>query len=159
MPSASANARASLVVRFGLRGIGGVGVGVDGAELAQRQRLVSTRLLLPGQVERLTGMLPGLIDASGEEIDRAELPEVGDMTAAQARPCGDRPGAPPPGARGPRRGVPCGRTPNPGPQRWPLTRPFAGGATEGQALLEHPDGRFQVPLGEVQAAEERAGKR
>src|SRR5882724_11774904 len=34
---------------------------------------------------------------------------------------------------------------------------MAGGATEGQALLEHPDGRFQVPLGEVQAAKARAG--
>src|SRR5262249_42608301 len=30
---------------------------------------------------------------------------------------------------------------------------LAGGTTEGQAPLEHPDGRLQVPLAEVQAAE------
>ena len=56
---------------------------MDGTELEQRMRLVSTRLQLSGQVERLTGVLPGLVAASGEEIDRAELPEVGDITAAQ----------------------------------------------------------------------------
>ena len=33
-------------------------------------------------------MLPGLVEASGEEIDRAELPEVGDITAAQ-RACAE----------------------------------------------------------------------
>jgi hypothetical protein len=38
---------------------------------------------LAGQVERLTGTLPGLVDASGEERDRAELPEVGGIMAAQ----------------------------------------------------------------------------
>ena len=33
----------------------------------------------------------------------------------------------------------------------------AGGTTEGQALLQHPDGVLQVPLGEVQAAEAGVG--
>ena len=35
--------------------------------------------------------------------------------------------------------------------------PVAGGTTEGQALLEHPDGVLQVPLGEVQEAEAAVG--
>ena len=33
----------------------------------------------------------------------------------------------------------------------------AGGTTEGQALLQHPDSGLQVPLGEVQAAEPAVG--
>jgi hypothetical protein len=55
---------------------------VDGTSLEQRAHLFSTRLQLSGQVERLTGVLPGLIEASVEERDRAELPEVSDITAA-----------------------------------------------------------------------------
>ena len=35
--------------------------------------------------------------------------------------------------------------------------PVAGGTTEGQALLQHPDGGLQVPLGEVQLAETTVG--
>src|SRR5206468_11483145 len=35
--------------------------------------------------------------------------------------------------------------------------PVAGGTTKGQALVEHPDGVFQVPLGEVQLAEAVVG--
>ena len=35
--------------------------------------------------------------------------------------------------------------------------PVAGGTTEGQALLQHPDGVLQVPFGEVQAAEAGVG--
>src|SRR2546429_4214296 len=31
--------------------------------------------------------------------------------------------------------------------------PVTGGTTEGQALLQHPDGVFQVSLGEVQGTE------
>ena len=42
-----------LVVGFGLRGIGGIGVGVDNAKLVQRMRLVPACLVLPGQVECL----------------------------------------------------------------------------------------------------------
>jgi hypothetical protein len=77
-----------LVMGFGLCGIGGISVGLDDAKLMQRERLVPVCPLLPGQVERLTGVLPGLVDASGEEIDRAELPEVADIMAAQ-RACAE----------------------------------------------------------------------
>ena len=35
--------------------------------------------------------------------------------------------------------------------------PVAGGTTEGQARLQHPDGVRQVPLGEVQVAEAAVG--
>ena len=39
-----------LVVGFGLRGIGGIGVGLDGAKLVQRVRLVGTLFVLQGKV-------------------------------------------------------------------------------------------------------------
>ena len=120
-------------------------------------RLVSTRLLLSGQVERLTGVLPGLVDASGEEIDYAELPKVAGITPAQ-RACVEIV---------PARllqecealsktsylGVRLTQAPSDGSEHGLVV----GGATEGQALLEHPNGRFQVPLSEVQGAETLAG--
>jgi hypothetical protein len=52
------------VVGFGLCDIGGGGVGLDDAKLVQRLHLASAFLLLPGQVERLAGVLPGLLAAS-----------------------------------------------------------------------------------------------
>ena len=61
-----------LVVGFGLRDIRGVGVGLDDAKLVQRVRLVPTFLLLPGQVERLACVLPGLLAASRQTTDLAE---------------------------------------------------------------------------------------
>ena len=61
-----------LVVGFGLRGIGGVGMGMDGAKLVQRERLVPACLLLSGQVEGLARVLPGLITASRQTADLAE---------------------------------------------------------------------------------------
>src|SRR5256886_3128681 len=36
--------------------------------------------------------------------------------------------------------------------------PFAGGTTEGQALLQQPDSGLQVPLGEVEPAETAVGR-
>src|SRR5262249_54466297 len=36
--------------------------------------------------------------------------------------------------------------------------PVAGGTTEGQALLQHPDGVLQVPVGEIQGAEASVGR-
>ena len=36
--------------------------------------------------------------------------------------------------------------------------PIAGGTTEGQALIEQPDGMFQVPLGEEEEAEVAVGE-
>ena len=53
-----------LVVGFGLCDLRGVGVGMDGAELAQCEHLFPTCLLLSGQVEILVRMLPGLLAAS-----------------------------------------------------------------------------------------------
>ena len=61
-----------LVVGFGLRDIGGIGVGMDDAKLVQRERLVPAFLLLPGQVERLARVLPGLLAASRQTTDLAE---------------------------------------------------------------------------------------
>ena len=77
-----------LVVGFGLRGIGGVGVGMDGAQLVQRMRLVAAFLVLPGQVERLVGVLPGLLAASRQTTDLAEPCDPRGPDVA-ARPCGD----------------------------------------------------------------------
>jgi hypothetical protein len=53
-----------LVVGFGLLDIGGIGVGLDGAKLVQRVRLIPAFLVLPGQVERLARVLPGLLAVS-----------------------------------------------------------------------------------------------
>ena len=61
-----------LIVGFGLRGIGGIGVGLDDAKLVKRQRLVGTLFVLLGQVERPAGVLPGLIAASRQTTDLAE---------------------------------------------------------------------------------------
>jgi hypothetical protein len=61
-----------LVVGFGLRGIGRIGVGLDDAELVQRERLVPALLELSGQVERLTRILPGLLTVSRQPTDLAE---------------------------------------------------------------------------------------
>ena len=52
-----------LVVGFGLCDIGGIG-GMDGTKLVQRTRLIPACLLLPGQVEGLVGVLPGLLAVS-----------------------------------------------------------------------------------------------
>ena len=61
-----------LVVGFGLRDIGRDGVGMDDAKLVQRKRLVPACLLLPGQVERLACVLPGLLAASRQTTDLTE---------------------------------------------------------------------------------------
>ena len=57
---------------FGLRGIWRIAVGVDGADLVRREGLVPACLELPGQVERLVGVLQGLIVASLQPTDFAE---------------------------------------------------------------------------------------
>src|SRR4029453_4689814 len=74
-----------LVVGFGLRDIGRVGVGMDGAQLVQRARLVPTCLLLPGQVERLVCVLPGLLAVSRQTTHLAEPCKPGGMTLQTAR--------------------------------------------------------------------------
>src|SRR5215510_13752610 len=53
-----------LVVGCGLLDIRGVDVGIDNPKLVQRERLVGTLLQLPGQVERLARVLPGLLAVS-----------------------------------------------------------------------------------------------
>jgi hypothetical protein len=75
-----------LVVGFGLRDIGRVGVGMDDAKLVQRERLVPAFLLLPGQVERLARVLPGLLAASRQTTDLAEpCDPVGMICSAPVR--------------------------------------------------------------------------
>ena len=49
---------------FGLFGIGGIGVGLDGAKLVQGVRLVPVCLPLPGEVERLACVLPASAGAT-----------------------------------------------------------------------------------------------
>src|SRR4029434_11183197 len=80
-----------LVVRFGLYNIGRIGVGMYDAKLMQRVRLLPTFLLLPGQVERLAGVLPGLLAASRQTTDLAEPcdPE-GSLPRARADTFADR---------------------------------------------------------------------
>jgi hypothetical protein len=55
-----------------LHNIRGIGVGMDNAELMQRECLVPAFLLLLGQVERLAYVLPGLLAASRQTTDLAE---------------------------------------------------------------------------------------
>ena len=58
---------------------------MDNAKLVQRVRLVSAFLVLPGQVERLAGVLPGLLAASRQTTDLAEPCDPGGMTSQRAR--------------------------------------------------------------------------
>jgi hypothetical protein len=60
------------VVGLALLDIGGVGVGVDGAKLAERQCLVSALPILPRQVKRLACVLLGLVVAFRQEAGLAE---------------------------------------------------------------------------------------
>ena len=58
-----------LVVGCGLRDSGGIGVGLNNAKLVQRVRLVGRLSMLLGQVERLTGVLPGLLIVSRQTTE------------------------------------------------------------------------------------------
>ena len=73
------------VVDFRLHNIGGIGVGLDGAELVQRARLIPTFFELPGQVERLVCVLPGLITVALQTTDLAEPCEPAGTTSQRAR--------------------------------------------------------------------------
>src|SRR5262245_58666245 len=54
-------------------------------------RLAPTFLLLPGQIERLAGVLPGLIHAPPEETDRAKPRNIeGPSSRARADTFADR---------------------------------------------------------------------
>src|SRR5262249_29876841 len=117
----------------------------------QRVRLVPAFLELPGQVERLTGVLLGLIAASCQTTDLAEpcdpegslLRSRADRLLQQRAPLREAPLE-----RIGRAQVRC--------DPWQLV-PVARGTTEGQALLQHPEGVLQVPLSEVQGAEAAVG--
>ena len=135
-----------LVVGFGLRDIGGVGVGMDDAKLVQRERLVPAFLLLPGQVERLAGVLPGLLAASRQTTDLAEPCDPVGMTSQRARAdtFADRLLQ----QRAPLREAPLERRGIAQARRDPSQPvPVAGGTTEGQALAPTPGWRAPGPLG------------
>jgi hypothetical protein len=63
-----------------LLGIGGIGVGLDNAQLMQRERLVSSCPLLPGQVEGLACVIQGLIAACRQTTGLTEPCEPEGMT-------------------------------------------------------------------------------
>jgi hypothetical protein len=125
---------------------------MDDAKLMQGAGLLPACLLLPGQVERLARVLPGLIavshqptdlaepgDQAGKSYQRARADTFADRLFQQCAPLSEAPLE--------RRGIAQARCD-------PSQRvPFARGTTEGQALLPHPDGVLQVSLGEVQVAE------
>jgi hypothetical protein len=74
-----------LVVGFGLRHSGGIGMGMDDAKLVQRARLVPTGLPLSGQFERLARMLPGLRTTSPQTTDLAEPCDPAGKTSRSTR--------------------------------------------------------------------------
>src|SRR5262245_47163421 len=145
-----------LVVSFGLRGIRGVGVGVDSAKLVQRARLGPAFFMLPSQVERLMGVLPALLPASCQTADLTKPCDPVGKTShpARADTFPDRLLQEPASLReAPLERISSAQA---GRDPWPRV-PVVGGTTEGQAMLQHPDGLLQVPLGEVQAAEGAMG--
>src|SRR5262249_31783536 len=106
--------------------------------------------------ERLACVLPGLFAMSRQTTDLAEPCNPDGMTFQRARAdtFADRllqQCAPLPEAPLERIGRAQARH-----DRW-QPAPFAGGATEGQTLVEHPDGVLQVSFIEVQGAEASAG--
>jgi len=58
---------------------------MDDAKLVQRERLVPACLLLPGQVERLARVLPGLRTASRQTADLTEPCNPACMTSQRTR--------------------------------------------------------------------------
>src|SRR5262249_33906910 len=65
-----------LVIGFSLLSIRGVGVGLNDAKLAERERLEPALAVPLGQVERLACVLPSLLIVPLEETDRAEPCEI-----------------------------------------------------------------------------------
>src|SRR5262245_47116920 len=145
-----------LVVGFGLRDIGGVGVGMDDAKLVQRERLLPAGLLLPGQIECLVCVLPGLLAASRQTTDLAEPCDPAGMVSQ--RPRADTFPDRLLQQRAPLREAPlkCVGIAQARRDRWKYV-PVAGGTTEGQALVQYPDGVLQVPFSEIQEAEAAVG--
>lgn len=73
------------VVRFSRSDIGRSGVSLDDTKLAQGERLVPTFLALPGQVQGLVGVLPGLRIVSHQTTDLAEAGDSVGLTEQPAR--------------------------------------------------------------------------
>src|SRR5262245_14601301 len=124
---------------------------MDDAKLVQRDGLIATFLLLPSQVERLTGVLPGLLAVSRQATDLAEPCDPGGRLG---RDYVDTFPEPLLQQRAPLSEAPLERIgiAQACHDRWQES-PVAGSTTEGQALVKHPDGVLQVPLGEVELAE------
>src|SRR5882724_3030369 len=112
---------------------------MDDAKLVQCECLVPACLLLLGQVERLAGVLPGLLAASSQT---AELAEPCDPTGVMSqRTCADTFADRLLQQRAPLREAPleCIGIAQASPDH-SRPVPVAGSTTEGQALLHHPDG-------------------
>ena len=90
MPSASARVSASRYHTSALRHLRRVGLGVDVPKAVERFRLEPALPALPGQGERLAGVLHGLINATRQETDRAAPRDKKGLQCA-ARRCGDCP--------------------------------------------------------------------
>src|SRR5215471_18183625 len=121
---------------------------MDNAKLVQHERLVPACLLLPGQVERLAGVLPGLLTVSRQTADLADLCDPVGMTVQRA--CADTFADRFFQQRAPFREAPLERRGRAQARRDPSQpAPLAGGTTEGQARVEHLDGVLQVPFSKV----------
>src|SRR2546422_3874203 len=108
---------------------------MDNAKLVQRERLAPAFLELPGQVERLARVLPGLLAASRQTTDLAEPCDPVGLTLQPARAdiFPDRLLQ----QRTPLREAPLQRRGIAQARCDPLQpRPLVGGTTEGQALVE-----------------------
>jgi hypothetical protein len=143
-------------VGFCLLGIRGVGVSLDNTKLVRRQRLVPACLLLAGQGERLACVLPGLLATSRQPTDLAEPGDPAGMTFEGTR--ADRDADPFLQLCAPLRQAPLERRGKAQTRhdRW-QPGPLAGGTTEGQSLVKHPDGVLQVPLRDIEEAEAAVG--
>jgi hypothetical protein len=129
-------------------------VGLDDAKLVQRACLAPAVLLLPGQVERPACVFPGLLATSGKATDLAALCQLVGTTLPPTRAEADRLLQ----QRVPLREAPLECIGSAQTYRDPLQPGLvAGGTTEGQALVEHPDGLRQVSLAEVHVAEAAVG--
>src|SRR5262245_42625492 len=115
---------------------------MDGAQLVQRDHLIPAVFLLPGEVECPARVLPGLFDAARQTTDLAEpCDPIGSLRPARMDSDADRLLQ----QRTPLREAPLecrGKTQ--ARQDWSQPVQDAGGTTEGQALLQHLDGRLQV---------------
>src|SRR5262249_57776860 len=123
-------------------------MGMDNTKVMQRKRLVPAFLELPGQVERLAGVLPGLIAVFCQTTDLAEPCDPEGMASQHAS--ADSFADPLLHKRAPLCEAPM-ECKGIAQASYDRLQPglVAGGTTEGQALVEHPDGVLQVPLREV----------